>query len=478
MDEIQRRRFESSLSERLGRVYRGRRWIVALEVDQAAARLAAELRSAFGAEVLAVAARPGVGPVDPSVPVLSGGLAPAGTIVESMNSADRFLAAPGPDFQAEVDQWDPDRGALVLASHTTSRAELLGRPVFGARHPAWVALEDKLVVEELWRAAGLATPPALLVDLADRAALLEAHRRLASADGTVWAGDNRSGWHAGGEGTHWVPDERAARRLARTLSERHDRVRVMPFVDGMPCSIHGLAVDGASEPAVLRPCEMMVLRDRPGHRFVYARASTFWDPAPRDRAAMRAVARRIGTELMTGHGYRGFYTIDGILGVDGFVPTELNPRIGAALPSRPSTSTGGAIDLFLLHMAVIAGAVHGLEVATFEAWLVDRLDAERQAGSAITTPTVPDGERSGSLVLDPSDGVVLVEDADGERVGDPVVGTVTWGAGPSGGLLRVVATDGLPVGPPTAPVLIDWLAAIQRRWPIDLGPLEAAIDVR
>ena len=50
----------------------------------------------------------------------------------------------------------------------------------------------------------------------------------------------------------------------------------MPFLEGIPCSIHGVVFpDGV---ATFRPVEMVTLR-RPGsNRLHYAGAATFWDP--------------------------------------------------------------------------------------------------------------------------------------------------------------------------------------------------------
>jgi hypothetical protein len=69
----------------------------------------------------------------------------------------------------------------------------------------------------------------------------------------------------------------------------------MPFLEGIPSSIHGIVCPGAV--ATFRPVEMVTLR-RPGStRLHYAGAATFWDPPDEDREVMRDLARRVGAGL-------------------------------------------------------------------------------------------------------------------------------------------------------------------------------------
>src|ERR671920_1844814 len=125
----------------------------------------------------------------------------------------------------------------------------------------------------------------------DRDALAEATRDLAGALGAVWSGDTKEGFNGGGDYVRWVRDEADQARAVAFFLPRCDRVRVMPFLDGVPCSIHGLVLPDGT--AAFRPVELAILRDA-GRRFVYGGQGTTWDPPDADRAAMRDLVRRTG----------------------------------------------------------------------------------------------------------------------------------------------------------------------------------------
>jgi hypothetical protein len=140
------------------------------------------------------------------------------------------------------------------------------RPVFGARRPAWVAIEDKTTNDALFDRAGVVRPPAAIVAADDRNALLAATARLDRGRGTVWAGDARDGCNGSATLVRWVTDDATGVAAHGLMAQRCDRVRVAPFLDGIPGTIHGLVTtDGI---AVLRPIETLTLRttDPPGLR--------------------------------------------------------------------------------------------------------------------------------------------------------------------------------------------------------------------
>ena len=252
-----------------------------------------------------------------------------GTVSEARRRAIAQLSQLPESAVVALDAHDPHREAWVInANNMCTHAMIGGRQVLGRSRAEWTALEDKTVCDELWAAAGIRHAPYEIV-AADREDLVSAARRLDRGSGTVWAGDGRDGVNGGADLTRWVRDDEDIEPVAALMESHCERARVMPFLEGVPCSIHGvLTVDGL---AALRPCEMIVLRDQsPGHlRFVGM--GTAWDPDEQDRHHMRDVARRVGSLLRDRFGFLGTFTVDGIMTEDGFVPTELNPRVGGAL---------------------------------------------------------------------------------------------------------------------------------------------------
>jgi len=182
------------------------------------------------------------------------------------------------------------------------------------------------VVDALWDAVGVRRAPAEIVEVNHAVA---AHQRLAGPMGAVWAADNREGWHGGGEYTRWIWPGYDLAGAQRWFGDRAQTVRVMPFLNGIPCSIHGYVTNG--HVAAFRPVELVILR-RPGHAdFRYAGLATFWDPPDSDREDMRAPAVATGNQLLRTKQYRGGFSIDGVMTAEWFRPTELNSRLSAGL---------------------------------------------------------------------------------------------------------------------------------------------------
>ena len=244
--------------------------------------------------------------------------------MERIHFADRMLVDPTPDMIDAVDRFDPRREAIVIGTFLATATELAGRPLVSHRRPEWVALEDKVVVDDFWDRAGIERQASVVVSLADAA---EASGSIDRGAGTVWAADARDGFHGGAHQTYWVTDDSSRDRARSSLRPVCDTVRVMPFLEGIPCSIHGIVLpDGV---AVLRPVEMVTLRR--DNDFVYAGCATYWDPEPLIRETMRSIARRAGEQLAREVDFRGTFTVDGVVAADGFWPTELNPRFGAGI---------------------------------------------------------------------------------------------------------------------------------------------------
>jgi hypothetical protein len=379
---------------------------------------------------------------------------------------EQAMAHPSAHVTAALDRFDPAGDALVLVAPYDVSTTVAGRPAFGPRCPAWVALEDKTANDALFDRAGVARPPSAVVPAADTSALAAAAARLDAGAGTVWAGDARDGFNGGGTLVRWVTGSDASEHARALFAERCDRVRVAPFLDGVPCSIHGLVTtDGI---AVFRPVELVTLRatDPPGFR--YGGAATFFEPPTDDREAMREVARRVGTLLRDEVEFRGTYGIDGVLTSDGFLPTELNPRFGAGLGAIAFGLPD--LPLLLLHWMAAAGRPLSVTAAEIEATLVQAADAHRSGGGWVTVATRIDDTAEHPVVV-----------VDGRCVparDDTPDGTVQVGPSAGGGFVRFTADpDRTPVGPSIAPRVCAVLAWADAELGLGLGPLAPAMPV-
>ncbi|MEJ7585446.1 MAG: hypothetical protein WKF43_15515, partial [Acidimicrobiales bacterium] len=189
---------------------------------------------------------------------------PARDVIDEFRQVERMLANPPEAVRTALESFDPDRSALVLAGAFLPSSHVGDRPCYGARRADWVALEDKTVCDAIFDAVGVRRPASVVVPV-DRAELLRAAAQLDQGAGTVWSGDAREGFNGGGVFVRWIrgegtePDPDVDEALAR-FEPQCDRVRVAPFLEGVPCSIHGFVChDGV---AVFRPVELVNLRRR------------------------------------------------------------------------------------------------------------------------------------------------------------------------------------------------------------------------
>lgn len=440
-----------------------------MDVLAAALPLADTLERLGARPPLCIGASPGT-PIDPTAPrspepiVLD---VRACDTMEAIRASLDALADLPPWACARVDAFDPDHGARVLGTLFDDGRPVAGRAKYGARPEAWQQLEDKTTVDVLWDAAGVARAPSVSVPV-DGATLRQASMAHDRGCGSVWTGDNRGGFHGAATFVRWIRSNRDADEAMAFFAPRCDRVRVMPFLDGIPCSIHALVLPDRT--LAFRPCEMIVLR-RPGEsRLQYAQAATFWDPPDEDREVMRTVARQVGEHLRTTLGYRGFLTVDGVMTAAGFLPTELNPRVGAALGWL---NTGLDLSLTLLHAAIIEGEPIDWDPDELEVLLISNADARRGGRGMVVIPTVIEERREQRIAIG-SDGV-----AHEAEEGEAADATVVLGPSAIGGVVVVNLDAGrTPVGPSVAARVASSLAWADARWSLGIGPLEPAPDLR
>jgi hypothetical protein len=388
-------------------------------------------------------------------------------VVAEIRAAMRLLRLLPAEVVAALDRWDPERRALVLSPMFNELDRIAGRRVYGPRRPEWRRLEDKVVVDALWDELGVARAPSEVV-AADPAALRAAARRLDRGDGTAWAGDARQGFSGGAFCLRWVRGEEDAAEAARFLAARCDRARVMPFLEGVPCSIHGVVFPEGV--ATFRPVELVTLR-RPGSSTLrYAGAATFWDPPDPDREVMRDLARRVGAGLRERVGYRGAFTVDGVLSADGFLPTELNPRLGAGLATM--TRDLPELPVALLDRALIEGEPLAYGAADLERQVLAAADGTRAGGAWTVTEVAATATEELPVVFD---GGACRPAAGGE----PADGMLSFGPSGVGGFVRLALDPArVPAGPPVAPLAVAAFALADERFGTGIGPLEPAREVR
>ncbi len=438
----------------------GRRVVLAGAVAAAWTEHLPVLRAAGATDMLVIATEGrGVGPL-PDVPTVVV-TPPAGLpMMERIHFGTAVLEDPPPEVIDALEAFDADRSAVVIGTFLNTAVHLGGRPFLSHRRPEWVALEDKVVVDAFWDRAGVDRQPSVVVPLGDAAAVAHSLDR---GSGTVWAADARDGFHGGAEHTHWVNDDASAVRVHTSLADHCDRVRVMPFVEGVPCSIHGMVLpDGV---AVLRPVEMVVLRREAAdgsREFFYAGCATFWDPPAAVRTQMVDIARRAGEQLRSEVAFRGTFTVDGVAAADGFWPTELNPRFGAGI--NTIARAGGGVPILLVNEIIGAGIPLGIGAADLERELVTAADTHRAGGtwkpgssSPVAVTERPVGFSAGAWYW-----------ADD---GDDVAGYVT--AGPDFVRCRYVAGR-TPVGPSTGSRAAAFWNFAERQLGMNTGDLTPA----
>ena len=395
-------------------------------------------------------------------------------VVAEIRAAMRMLRLLPPDVVDALDRWDPERRALVLSPMFNELPEIAGRRVYGPRRPEWRRLEDKVLVDALWDELGVTRAPSEVV-AAEPGALRAAAGRLDRGAGTAWAGDARQGLSGGAFCLRWVRDEEDAVEAAAFLGARCDRVRVMPFLEGIPCSIHGVVFPEGV--ATFRPVEMVSLR-RPGgspggsgsNRLHYAGAATFWDPPAADREVMRDLARRVGAGLRERVGYRGAFTVDGVLTAEGFLPTELNPRFGAGL----ATMTRDLPDLpvSLLDRALVEGDPLAFAAGDLERQVLAVADRVRAGGAWTVTKEPADATRELAVAFEGG----ACRPAPAGRTPD---GVLSFGPSGVGGFVRLALDpDRVPAGPPVAPLAVAAFALADERFGTGIGRLEPARAVR
>jgi hypothetical protein len=453
-------------------IFDGRRVILAGGVAAGWTSTVPLVRSLGAAEVLVIGPEGrGAGPLpDPAdATVLALPAPPAASTMAAIHAGLARLHAPPADVIDAVRRFDPRGDALVLGNFLGTAAELDGRPFLAYRRPEWVALEDKTLVDELWDRIGVEHAPSIVVP-AERSALLDAAARVGGDAGSVWSGDAREGFNGGAEFVRWVRSAVDAEEAAEYFLAHCNRVRVMPFLDGVPCSMHGIVFP--DHVAALRPVEMVTLRrdrDAGEGRFFYAGCATFYDPPAGVRRRMREIVRTVGAALRADVGFLGAFTVDGVVDGHRFVPTELNPRLGAGL----SVMARGLPDLpvHLLMDALVGGVELDYDPMEFEADLLAAADGHRFGGTwRVVSEAASDSQTDVPLGFTERTWHWAVDD-------DPAAGRLTTGPSPVGAFVRCeFERDVTPVGPSVGSRAAAFWDFADRELGARVGPLTSAVS--
>ena len=152
-----------------------------------------------GSRVLVLATAAGAGPKPAAGDCVVVEVEPPRTssVTEEMRVLDH-LARHLPDHAvAAIETFDPERRAVwVGGPFVTTDEPILGRPVVSGRPTAFIALEDKLLADDLWDAAGVPRAPYDVLPV-ERSALAAATRSLPGR----WRGVVRR--HQGGLQRRW-----------------------------------------------------------------------------------------------------------------------------------------------------------------------------------------------------------------------------------------------------------------------------------
>ena len=451
-------------------VFEGRRFLLTGNYPASLGHQARYLRGFGAARPFLIAERRGNGgapePKDAELRVLD--VHPGADRLDHDRKVQRALADPPREIQRAVDAWDPEGAARTLHQYLMAGAwPVAGRAAYAGRPAEWIALEDKVAIDAFWDVAGVPRAPSRVVR-AEHQALRAAADALDRGAGTVWASDARNGPNGGALGLRWVRPGDDGREAAASLARIADRVRVMPFLEGIPASIHGIVLPDAV--AALRPVEMLVLRQRTGDRLIYAGCSTWFDPRPEDRETMRRLARRVGAELRDRVGFRGAFTIDGVLAEEGFLPTELNPRPGAGIYTLARAL--GDFPLYLLCLAIAEGERLDYRPELLERAVVEAADARRVCGGTAETGTKLADAGTLHLVRDGHECRKARPDEDPEA-------TLRFGPSPVGGFLGFHLNPAAnEPGPSAAPQAARAFSLADRLLGMGFGVLEAARNVR
>lgn len=225
---------------------------------------------------------------------------------------------------ARTDAFDPDRLAILITPDPLDPPQSGSRARLGRRPGMWQLCESKAVVDVIWDRLGITRPRCVVadgpVDLATLGELVD------TGNGVVCAVQPAGGkTSSGAEGIWWWRGTDPP-----IHAEHHHRVKLMPLMPGVPIRLHGMVF--ANAVISFAPLEAVTL-PRPQSSTFLCCGATGRIP---DSARLRRLTENLGTGLATELDYRGAFSVDGILTIDGFQPTDFNTRLTSAIEASPA----------------------------------------------------------------------------------------------------------------------------------------------
>ncbi|MBI1758966.1 MAG: hypothetical protein HYR62_07040 [Actinobacteria bacterium] len=227
-----------------------------------------------------------------------------------------------------ADAFDPDHTAMLVLPDPLDPARVGDRRQIGSRHAAWRHFEDKTVVDTLWDAIGVRRTRSIttdyLPDLGALGMLVDGGSGVVCSFQPVGAGPA-----AGGDGIWWWRHGQPPAAMP-TAGPGAWRVRLMPLLEGVPVRLHGLVL--THHVVAFPPMEIVTL-PRPDHGTLMYAGTV---PALGHRPDLLAQTKHLGAGLRGQLGYRGGFSVDGVLTVEGFRPTNFNARLTSAMEGARS----------------------------------------------------------------------------------------------------------------------------------------------
>ena len=114
---------------------------------------------------------------------------PVANAVEALRVSQKLLSNLPADALGILDNYDPERKALVVGNFLNELPKVAGRQTLAYRKPDWLALDDKTKIDSLWDEFGVKREDPRVVSVTNKVAIIKASQELDRGDGVVWASD-------------------------------------------------------------------------------------------------------------------------------------------------------------------------------------------------------------------------------------------------------------------------------------------------